>query len=329
MYSRCLFCTARLGRNDIVDHFPVGSRLGFDWDQGRLWVLCARCRGWNLAPLEERWEAIESLERAFEDAAVGASTEHVALRRARDGTMLVRIGRAAESLEVAGWRYGEMIRGRWRMSRAQMAAAGGLGAGATMLSGTFGLVPAWAGAALVALALEQRTLMRTADGRRISHMDRFATRLVPADNGDGWALQIRRRFGEPLDVDGYDAIRAVRSFLRTDGEFRGGRDQVENAIAESRRLGSARRVFIESAEDLASREAMDARYRWRARPHQLRYAHPVILLALEMAADQEAERIALESEVALLQREWREAEEIASIADSLALPGGLRTRLRC
>lgn len=47
---------------------------------------------------------------------------------------------------------------------------------------------------------------------------------------------------------------------------------------------------------------------------------PVEALALEMALNEEAERRALEGELAALEAAWREAEEIARIAD--ALPAG-------
>ena len=43
-------------------------------------------------------------------------------------------------------------------------------------------------------------------------------------------------------------------------------------------------------------------------------------LALEMALHEEAERRAVEGELAELERAWRDAEEIAGIADSLLLP---------
>ena len=41
-----------------------------------------------------------------------------------------------------------------------------------------------------------------------------------------------------------------------------------------------------------------------------------------MALNEANERHALEGELALLELEWKEAEEIASIADQLALPEG-------
>jgi hypothetical protein len=49
-------------------------------------------------------------------------------------------------------------------------------------------------------------------------------------------------------------------------------------------------------------------------------------LALEMALHEESEREALEGELAALELAWREAEEIAAIADSL--PYDLGDRLR-
>ena len=44
-----------------------------------------------------------------------------------------------------------------------------------------------------------------------------------------------------------------------------------------------------------------------------------VRLALEMAAHEDTERRAMEGELKLLERQWREAEEVAAIADGLAL----------
>jgi hypothetical protein len=43
-------------------------------------------------------------------------------------------------------------------------------------------------------------------------------------------------------------------------------------------------------------------------------------LALEMAAHEDSERRALEGELALLEQAWKEAEEVAAIADNMFLP---------
>ena len=51
-------------------------------------------------------------------------------------------------------------------------------------------------------------------------------------------------------------------------------------------------------------------------------------LALEMAAHEESERRALEGELALLEAAWKDAEEIAAIADNLLLPSSIEERFR-
>jgi hypothetical protein len=46
-------------------------------------------------------------------------------------------------------------------------------------------------------------------------------------------------------------------------------------------------------------------------------------LALEMASHEETERRALEGELHLLEAAWRDAEEIAGIADDMFLPASV------
>ncbi|MCU0617880.1 MAG: hypothetical protein MUD17_12475 [Gemmatimonadaceae bacterium] len=104
MFSTCCFCHASLGTNDAIEHFPVGRRLAFDGERGRLWAVCPRCARWNLAPIEERWEALEECEKAYRTATKRVSTDNIALARLRDGTDLVRIGRPLLP-EFAAWRY--------------------------------------------------------------------------------------------------------------------------------------------------------------------------------------------------------------------------------
>ena len=52
-----------------------------------------------------------------------------------------------------------------------------------------------------------------------------------------------------------------------------------------------------------------------------------VRIALEMASHEEQERRALEGELALLEAAWREAEEVAQIADDMFLPQGATERL--
>lgn len=113
MYATCISCHAPLGKNEALEHFPVGRRLAYDAAKGRLWVVCAACKQWNLSPLEERWEAIEEAERIYRATKLRAATDNVGLARIREGTELIRIGEPLRP-EFAAWRYGERFGARWR-----------------------------------------------------------------------------------------------------------------------------------------------------------------------------------------------------------------------
>ena len=108
MYSTCLYCHHALGGNEMVEAFPIGRRLAFDPAKGRLWVVCTSCGRWNLAPLDERWEAIEQCERLFRDTRIRVSTDNIGLAKLRDGTELVRVGEPLRP-EFAAWRYTDQI----------------------------------------------------------------------------------------------------------------------------------------------------------------------------------------------------------------------------
>src|ERR1700761_3677006 len=128
MYATCLFCNKSLGANEAFETFPVGKRLAFDAAKGRLWVVCPQCERWNLSPLEERWEAIETAERLYRDTRTRVATDNIGLAKLRDGTTIVRIGTPLRP-EFAAWRYGDQF-GRRR--RNQILLAGG---GVVLLAG--------------------------------------------------------------------------------------------------------------------------------------------------------------------------------------------------
>lgn len=103
MYTTCLFCHASLGANQVIEQFPVGRRLAFDPERGRLWVVCPKCERWNLSPFDTRWEAIEEAERQYRNTRRRVATDNIALARLSEGLELVRIGRPLRP-EFAAWR---------------------------------------------------------------------------------------------------------------------------------------------------------------------------------------------------------------------------------
>jgi len=138
VYSTCIFCHSALGRNEAIEHFPVGRKLAFDGAKGRLWAVCAKCGRWNLTPIEERWEAIEECERQYRSTIKRASTDQIGLARVSEGTDLIRIGEPLRP-EFAAWRYGRHFKRRRAVAIGGVGVAVGV-AGAMVAMGLGGLL---------------------------------------------------------------------------------------------------------------------------------------------------------------------------------------------
>ncbi|MFV1988565.1 MAG: hypothetical protein ACC682_14920 [Gemmatimonadota bacterium] len=318
MYTTCMFCNKPLGENKVVEHFPVGRRLAFDSDRGRLWVVCRKCERWNLTPLEERWEAVETCERLFESTRVRASTDNVGIARHREGLELVRIGKPLRP-EFAAWRYGDQF-GR-RRKRAMLYGAGGLavlggvvigGAVTGVVSTVFlaqsgNFVNAWANG---------RTLLkvRTDDGRvvRLKNPDLLGTRLRPADGDEGFRLGMRK--GKKTEwFEGREAERLVGLILPKMNRRGGKARTVQDAVSEIEHVGHPD-AFL--ADVITGDQFKDK----KGIPGYINKMPTPTKLALEMALHEEQERRALEGELKELEAAWAAAEEIAAIADDLLLP---------
>lgn len=145
MYKSCLVCGSAFPRNELLEHLGIGQRIAFDPHKGRIWLICSRCQRWSLVPIEERWEALEEMEKLASDSArLRARTDNVALLRA--GPLdLVRIGKA-ELVEEAWWRFGNELQKRRQSYKRISSVAAGIAAGfatGSVLSGGTGFVMAW------------------------------------------------------------------------------------------------------------------------------------------------------------------------------------------
>ena len=316
MYSTCIFCHGALEANDTIEHFPIGRRLAFDPERGRLWVVCRRCRQWNLTPTEERWEAIEECERFYRDTRLRVSTDQIGLARLASGVELVRIGRP-ERPEFAAWRYGDQL-GRRRRT-AMIRATVGLGAlGAVVVGGAFAGVGIASFGWLIGQMGErivkgspERVVARvpvpqvgevTVKGKHLSNLQ-----LVSSGN-DRWQLGLPYR-KQIVTLEGDPAIQALGKLLPQLNRFGGSRERVTEAVSLIEHVPDPMR-FV----DIAARQAMSRpKAKISALPESLR-------LALEMVAHEDSERRALEGELALLEQAWKEAEEVAAIADNMFLP---------
>ena len=326
MYTTCIFCKKPLPSNEVVEEFPVGRRLAFDPAKGRLWVVCRRCRRWNLTPFEERWEAIESCERIFRDTPMRASTENIGIARHREGLDLVRIG-APPRDEFAAWRYGDQF--GTRMRRAGLGAVAGLGGGFAIVAlqsalpvfaalGTAAVYPALAWAYLRPMAKVRVGGEAGENGAVIPEnvakfrlLDLGSIRVLPDDGDLGFGVEIRRSMRKAW-FEGEDARRVAAAIVPHLNGLGGSRSAVQRAVQEIESSGHPSRFLA----DVANREPV-GRLRQRGR---IRSMSKHTRLALEMSLHEEQERRALEGELWILEQAWREAEEIAAIADKLLLP---------
>ncbi|MXW68009.1 MAG: hypothetical protein F4Z72_13545 [Gemmatimonadales bacterium] len=346
VYTTCMFCKKPLGSNEVVETFPVGRRLAFDPGKGRLWVVCRNCERWNLTPLEERWEAVETCEGLFRATRIRTSTENIGLARHAEGLELVRIGEPLRP-EFAAWRYGDQFRRR----RRRWIAAGSAGVAANLATWTTinlatGGVIASAGAtalsgAAAGLALwTVRTMLnrqadvaqfRRSDGTRHTlareQAARFA-RIRPDDDEPGFRIEIHTgplsRRG-PYSFEGDDAGRAINALLPLVNGSGAAAHYIRKAVSQIESHGDPHRFIADSAERASAtgHEFPTVGPRRKVRmsgPGWIRNMPKSTRLALEMALHEEQERRALEGELAQLEQAWREAEEIAAIADNLLLP---------
>ncbi len=326
MYTTCMFCKKPLGSNEVLESFPVGRRLAFDAARGRLWVVCTKCQRWNLTPVEERWEAVEGCERLFRDTPMRSSTENIGIARHRGGLDLVRIGKPPRG-EFAAWRYGNRFRRRYRRE-----VLGGVGAvgmifaisslpiaipTGLMLTGTYGYI-AWRHLRPIA---KVRIGGGGSDGGPVTPEDVAvfrlralrSMRLLPDEDDSGFMVEVkkgRRKAG----FRGEDARRVAAALVPRMNQQGGSRRSVQRAVREIESAGHPERFLTE----VASREHRN----WRGSIGHVGTMPVPVRLALEMSLHEEQERRALEGELWILEQAWKEAEEIAAIADNLLLPAG-------
>jgi hypothetical protein len=327
-----MFCSQSLGSNQVVVHFPVGKRLVFDSERGRLWVVCRKCERWNLTPMEERWEAVEECERLFEVLKTRVSTEHIGLGRHPGGVDLVRIGQPQRP-EFAAWRYGDQF-GRRRTralvyGTAGIAVFGGIVLGGAMTGVISGAILAQSGN-FVNLWQNGRVLARLPmeDGSvlKLKNPDLQKARLVTDDDSDlGWALEVKK--GKQSHRFEGDEARSMGGRLLPRVNRNGARKgEVQDAVRRIEEAGHPE-AFLTDLGSVAARQGSKDRPAWNvvgdrdARGHIQKLPTPT-RLALEMALHEEEERKALQGELAGLRAAWIAAEEIAEISDNLLLPEG-------
>jgi hypothetical protein len=335
MYTTCLFCHSDLGANEVIEHFPVGRRLAYDAVKGRLWVVCRKCERWNLTPVDERWEAIEEAERLFSTTRLKASTDNIGMARLREGLELVRIGQPQRP-EFAAWRYGDQF-GRRRVRYLAYSAVGVgvvLGGFAALkfaglaIGGGYGTWQMLNASRKILVNRSQRAKMLLPGETKPRLFRHRQIQRVSIDVvGDRWGLRIPYNdapFGagkttEVVLMD-QEALRAASTLLPAINARGGNKNDVQQAVRHIEATPDVNELFQRAARVSEASRRYSGGRRKRGRAGSISKLPGATALALEMAAHEDIERRAMEGELAILEAAWRQAEEIAGIADNLLLP---------
>jgi hypothetical protein len=323
---RCMVCGRGFEGEALFEHVPPADRVAYDPERGRLWVICTACRQWSLLPIEERWEALEELERAVQDRGkVLSRTDRIALVKL--GPLeVVRVGGASRA-EEAWWRYGRELVSR-RRSYGRLSVAAGVATGAVLAggwaTGGIGFLGAWWlwSYAPDRIKSSARWLRFGSDAwwgeatcascgyvfRRFRYRDRGGLFLLPHPD-DGTELVYRCPECGDLREGGFrpgreDGSRILRRVLAHQHFSGASEDRVRSAarlIEEAGSPSALSRLLVRDGRRLADLQRTGA-------------------VALEIAANESAEQRALEMEVAELEAVWRREEELAAIVDGELTP---------
>ena len=327
MYSTCLFCTKDLGTNDVLETLPIGRRIAFDAAEGRLWVVCRHCAKWNLVPFDSRLETIDDCERLFRSTTMRYSTDNIGLARVKEGLELVRIGEAQRP-EFAGWRYGDSF-GR-RRRRNFLIAGGVAAAGIAVVSGglamgvSFGMLGQLPNYYNIFVLNRRVTVRVPREGQapiELSDILASKARLVRRPDG-GWLVRTKvmepsymsRRFrkqgSQELEFTGVEAERLLAGVLVRTNHWGGTANTIREAVSLVEAKGDVQQVIAGPGspirEGSGSRVIKSIPGAWR--------------LAAEIALNEDSERLAIAGELRLLEWQWKEADRLAKISDSLAVP---------
>lgn len=330
MYSTCIFCNGSLESNEVIEVFPVGRRLAFDSQRGRLWVICRSCEKWNLTPFDQRWEAIETCEELFRRERKKSASGNIGLAQMDNGLELVRIGRPGRD-EFASWRYGDQFGRRRRRAVSQgiliTAVAGFAAAGALAVGATAGLggVAYYLAEHRVRKSRLRDTIasIATNEGETVTVLREHLPDLrlkTDYETPARWKLVLPHTEGSTT-VSAEHAVLALAQLLPIINGRGASEARVRRAI---RRLEGMHdpQDYMRSAASVSSHDSRPGRQgAIRALPMDMR-------LAIEMAANEENERLALAGEMWLLEWAWEQAEIIAAIADRLEIPQHIEQRFR-
>ena len=323
MYSTCIFCQKSLGTNEVIESFPIGRRLAFDSAKGRLWVVCRHCERWNLSPLETRWESIEECERAFHGTRLRVSTDNVGMARLSEGLALVRIGEPLRP-EFAAWRYGDQFGRRRRravlIGGVALVAVGAVVAGAAAVGDSLGSFAGVYGNIPNMIHGLRRVRVKTHDGRVLTvRGTAFNAAKLRADPDSGTPV-LHFKHNNKYEVFVREEAVRVATTLLPAVNFAGASKKSVRAAVQRLETFNGSEGYLEALWAGRADKLTKTTRKGVIKLQTLQSLASATRITLEMALHEEQERRAIHGELHVLEAAWREAEEIAGIADNMFIP---------
>jgi hypothetical protein len=157
-----------------------------------------------------------------------------------------------------------------------------------------------------------RTQIATPDGRLVPLVPSKARKARIRFDPEGRSLEMTVKSGRKIERWYNDDARTAAALILPRANIAGaGKKDVQHAVELVAGSTSANDPLVGA---LGSRRVLSGR------AVSLKTLNTPQRLALEMALHEEQERRALEGELKLLELRWKQAEEIAAIADSLTVP---------
>lgn len=241
-----------------------------------------------------------------------------------DGVRLLSVGSPTVD-EFAAWRYGERLRPpRWaRYVPGTLEAGLGLVVGGVFgfygISGVAALLGARYGLIRLRDAAQPIARVMRDDGSTFLLTVRRAraSELIRRNNGH-WELAVLDSHDRLTFLTGASAALTLSQMLPA----------LRTRWATSNEVLAATRLIVEHRDTVASfagsASVTARRVKSPAQRFEIRAMPTVYLLAVEMLANDERERCALDGDLEELSQAWRDAEDVAAIADSLTLPAAVR-----
>jgi len=174
--------------------------------------------------------------------------------------------------------------------------------------------------------------VRTDEGRVLPVRRRHLAESTLSRGSDGTlAIDLRYKNGQSR-FEGPEAVRVASIVVPAVNRFGGSRSTVAAAVGQIEQVGGPERYVEQLARRAEVMTAVSGRRHRFGRKGKIGKTGlygltTVDRLGLEMALHEEGERRAMEGELALLAAAWRDAEEIAGIADDMFLPENVQSSL--